>query len=402
MRILIVSPVLPYPQTSGFTIRVFQFLDLLARHHEVSLLAYGGPDEEDKVAALRKICAEVAVVRPQAAATSGKRFAQFASMVSWRSYQTSSHYSLEMQRRLDEMAARRAFDVIQVETSPLAGFRFARDAAVVLVEHDIIFELLYRMYQAERSPVRRLYNRLEYAKFRRDEIATWRRVDGCILTSSREVPIVRRHAPAVPVHVAPNGVDGAYFTPSSAAVDENAIVMTGFMKTRPNIDGALFFVNDILPRVLRSKPAVKFYIVGGSPPEEIRRLVGPHIVVTGEVADVRPYVHKAAALVVPLRMGGGTRLKILEGLSMEKPMVSTTIGAEGIDVKHREHLLIADEPSAFADAVVHLLSNPAAGGALARAGKELVDRTYQWSAVVDRVETFYEGLVQSPRQRAAR
>jgi glycosyltransferase involved in cell wall biosynthesis len=291
--------------------------------------------------------------------------------------------------------------VIQLETSPLAGFRFSPDSTVALVEHDIIFELLYRMYKAERSPVRRLYNRLEYAKFRRDEIASWRRVDGCIATSSREVPIIRRHAPGVPIMVAPNGVDGSYFAPSDGRVDENTIVMTGFMKTRPNIDGALYFVNAILPLVLQSKPAAKFYIVGGSPPEEIRRLASPQVVVTGEVPDVRPYVHKAAVVVVPLRMGGGTRLKILEGLSMEKAMVSTTIGAEGIDVKHREHLLIADEPAAFADAVVHLLSNPAAGGTLARAGRELVDRTYQWSAVVDRVETFYSELVQSHRQRMA-
>jgi len=401
MRILIVSPVLPYPQTSGFTIRVFQFLTLLGRRHEVSLLAYGQPGEADKVTALQKLCAQVDVVPPRTASTSGKRFAQLASTLSWRSYQTTTHYSPQMQDRLDQLSRRHAFDVIQLETSPLAGFRFSPDSTVALVEHDIIFELLYRMYKAERSPVRRLYNRLEYAKFRRDEIASWRRVDGCIATSSREVPIIRRHAPGVPIMVAPNGVDGSYFAPSDGRVDENTIVMTGFMKTRPNIDGALYFVNAILPLVLQSKPAANFYIVGGSPPEEIRRLASPQVVVTGEVPDVRPYVHKAAVVVVPLRMGGGTRLKILEGLSMEKAMVSTTIGAEGIDVKHREHLLIADEPAAFADAVVHLLSNPAAGGTLARAGRELVDRTYQWSAVVDRVETFYSELVQSHRQRMA-
>jgi glycosyltransferase involved in cell wall biosynthesis len=281
----------------------------------------------------------------------------------------------------------------------MSGFRFPATAARALVEHDIIFELWYRMYETERSPLRRLYNRVEYGKFRRDEIEAWRRADACVVTSARETPIIHRHVPDVPVFVAPNGVDVTYFAPSNEPVDPDVIVMTGFMKTRPNIDGATHFVQAILPLILKSRPSARFYIVGGSPPDEVRALAGPNVVVTGDVPDVRPYARMAAVVVVPLRIGGGTRLKILEGLAMQKPMVSTTLGAEGIDIRHGEHLLIADDPTQFARSVLDLMEQPALGQSLAAAGREMVDRTYQWGVISDRLEEFYDGLVRSDRRR---
>jgi len=173
------------------------------------------------------------------------------------------------------------------------------------------------------------------------------------------------------------------------------------MKYRPNVDAALYFVRQVLPQILAVRPALVFYIVGGEPPAEVRELAGPHVVVTGTVADVRPYVRNAAVFVVPLRMGGGTRLKVLEGLSMRKAMVSTTLGCEGIDVEDRRHLLIADTPAAFASAVLRLLQEPALGEALAEAGRDLVDRRYRWERVVGELEAFYDELLDRSDDRAA-
>jgi glycosyltransferase involved in cell wall biosynthesis len=147
---------------------------------------------------------------------------------------------------------------------------------------------------------------------------------------------------------------------------------------------------------------VTVYLVGAEPPDELVRCAGPRVVVTGEVPDVRPYVARAAAFVVPLRMGGGTRLKVLEALSMEKPLVSTTIGCEGIDVRHGEHLLIADEAARFADSVLELLDSPERGAELARAGRALVERRYQWRAVVESIEAFATNLVGQKKREVPR
>jgi glycosyltransferase involved in cell wall biosynthesis len=217
----------------------------------------------------------------------------------------------------------------------------------------------------------------------------------------REKRIIQGLAPDTPVLAAPNGVDLDYFRPSSEPGDDNAIVMTGFMKTRPNIDAALHFVEEVLPHIVAARPNIVFYIVGGGAPDEVKRLAGPHVVVTDTVPDVRPYVHGSAVFVVPLRMGGGTRLKVLEALSMKKPLVSTSLGCEGIDVKHREHLLIADAPIAFANAVLELLDNKALAATLAHQGHELVERQYQWKTVVDNVEAFYGELLQARSGKAS-
>ena len=181
------------------------------------------------------------------------------------------------------------------------------------------------------------------------------------------------------------------------------IVLTGLMKYRPNVDGAIHFVRDILPRIQQARPKAKFYIVGGEAPAEVTRLASSSVVVTGGVDDVRPYVHAAAVFAVPLRMGSGTRLKVLEGLSMGKPMVSTSIGCEGIEVTDRQHLLIADGADRFADAVLELMSDRALSRTLADQGRALMLARYRWEHVVETLEQFYARLLRDtarPSRRA--
>jgi glycosyltransferase involved in cell wall biosynthesis len=177
--------------------------------------------------------------------------------------------------------------------------------------------------------------------------------------------------------------------------------MTGLMHYRPNIDGAVYFVREILPHILASRPKAVFYIVGAGATNELKRLASDNVVVTDTVADVRPYVYKSAVFVVPLRMGGGTRLKVLEGMSMAKAVVSTSVGCEGIDVTHDEQLLIVDEARGFADAVLQLQADRARRLEMGRAGRQLVERQYRWDSVVDRLEGFHARLV-ADRSASAR
>jgi polysaccharide biosynthesis protein PslH len=400
MRILVLSPVLPYPPNWGFATRVYQFLRILSQRHEVTLVAYSEVAQGPDVDALRAICADVRLV-PRTTTTAQKRLAQLTSLFSPTSFQWRSRHTPAMQRLLDEVTGGKRFDVIQIESSQLACFALDRSAAVLVDEHNIEYELLYRTYRTESSPVRRFYNWVEYAKFRREEIRAWRESDGVLTTSGRETRIIDAMGVAKSIRTIPNGVDTAYFAPSEEPVDRDAIVMTGLMKYRPNVDGAVYFVAEVLPKILASRPRVVFYIVGGEPPEEVRRLAGPNVVVTGTVPDVRPYVRKAAVFVVPLRMGGGTRLKVLEGLAMRKPMVSTSLGCEGIDVVHGEHLLIADDPAAFAADVLRMLDDPARSASLAAAGHGLVHRRYRWETIVEDLEAYYAQRLAGLRAPAA-
>ena len=360
LRILLVTPSVPYPPNWGFGIRVYQFLRQLSRSHRVSLVCYAQPGEEDKVAALQKICHSVHTVPNPLHNTADKRTAQLASLFSPRSFQSGSLRTRAMQELLTSLLNAEPFDIVQIESSQLGSYHFgAQPVCPVFIvdEHNLEYELLQRMIHTERSPLRKLYNFSEYIKFRREEQRCWQHADACILTSEREQTILKAHLPGKLAHVAPNGVDIDFFQPSSSAPNSDSLVFTGLISYRPNTDAVIFFVKEVLPLIVKQRPHTVFSIVGMGAPDEVTRLAGPNVVVTGKVDDVRPYIADASAFVVPLRMGSGTRLKVLEGLAMGKPMVSTRLGCEGIRVRDGEHLLMADDPTEFARATLRLMED---------------------------------------------
>jgi sugar transferase (PEP-CTERM/EpsH1 system associated) len=388
LRILFVVPDLPYPLTWGFGIRVYQLMSRLAERHDISLLAHARPGEADKVRALQQVCSAVYTV-PMPRPRGGKRLAQALASVSPHSYQGSWLRSPHMRRAIRELTSRQQWDLLQVESSKLCPLDVPRAIPLLLDEHNVEYELLYRTFREERSAFRRAFAWLEYQKFRREEQRSWQWVDGCILTSDREASILRQHSPRTPAVVVPNGVDLDYFRPSSAALVPDHLVFTGLLSYRPNADAVIWFVNEILPLIRRVRPAVVFTVAGASAPPEVLRLAGANVAITGRVPDVRPYVLPASVAVVPLRMGSGTRLKVLEGLAMGKAVVSTSVGCEGIAVRDGEHLLVADQPEQFARRVLELLDDPRRRSILGTAGRALVERDYSWESVSERLERFY-------------
>lgn len=396
MRILVLSPWLPYPPEFGSSIRTYQLIKNLARHHRVSLLTYAKPDQEANLAVLRDICETVYTVAPPRNENKReeKRSAQLATLFSLSSFQSRSAYSPAMQAAIDSVLAEQDFDIVQVESSHMGVFRIKTSGRIVLNEHNVEYELLYRTHCSERSLPRKLYNGLEFLKFRAEEQQTWRRVDACLLTSQREEEIVRRTLPHKPMTVVPNGVDIDNFKAShQEEVDPNSIVFTGLMTYRPNIDGAVFFIKEVLPHIWKVRPSAVFTIVGQGASEEVYRLTGPQVIATGRVPDVRCYLEKAGAVVVPLRMGSGTRLKVLEGLAMSKAMVSTSLGCEGINVESGRHLMVADDPRQFAQNVLQVLDDPALATRLGRQGRALAEREYSWAGITDHLEEFYSRLL---------
>ena len=314
LRVLIVSPTFPYPPSWGFGMRVYQLARYLSERHDVSLLSYARADEIVHVDALREVLADVrAVERPQSEGLN-KRLAQLTSILSRESYQVRDLKTDAMQSAIDELLSSESFDVIQLESSQMCGFQYQSKGALIVDEHNIEYELLQRMQQGERSWARRLYNQVEYRKFRPIEQEIWRRANGCAVTSDREEAIVRSYAPGTPVMTVPNGVDPDFFKPSGLATEPNTMVFNGLLSYRPNFDAVRYFIDDVLPLIQRAHPGVTLTLVGKCGPSELESLRRPDVVLTGSVPDVRPYLERAAVVVVPIRMGGGTRLKVVEAL----------------------------------------------------------------------------------------
>ena len=394
LRILFVSWWLPYPpQSFGGAIRTYQILRHLASRHDVTLLAYGGSDALDDAAALSALGITVRLVPPPPTLTGSKRVVQARSLLGIRSYDAGRLRSPAMQRAIDEVLAPAEHAAILVELSQMAHFRFPPGPLLIVDEQNIEFELHRRLARVEPGFTRKAFNLIEAIKIRREEPRVWKRAGMCLVTSEREEAIVRGLAPPTPTVVVSNGVDTAYFTPADPSDrDPSALVFTGRMSYRPNTDAAIFFARDVLPIIRRRRPEVMLYLVGQDPPQEVQRLAGAHVVVTGDVDDVRPYLARAAVVVAPVRAGSGTRLKILEALAMGKAIVATRLACEGLRLDRERHVLLADDAPDFADEVLRALGDPDLASALGRNGRALVERAYGWPAVLVPLDEILEAL----------
>lgn len=387
MKIVVVSTQFPYPPRSGYPTRVYHLVRQLAARHDVTLLSFARPDQREQAHELQNEL-PVRVVEHEMS-VSARRRAQAASLVSLRPFSCREVYSREMQRAINDLCTPGEADVIQLESSQLCTYTFPRHVRIVLDEHDIVYELLQRLFEGERAALRRGFNRIEHARFRRFEQRCWEQVDGCVVTSDRELPTVQPYRAGKPLAVVPNGVDVEYFRPADAPVEPLTVLFNGILTSRPNIDAAHHLVEEIWPLVQQRCPDARLTLVGRASPASVRRLSRPGVVLTGEVPDVRPYLEQAAVVAVPIRMGGGTRLKVVEGLAMGKALVSTSVGCEGIAVRDNEQLLIRDGASAFASGILALFENPSLAAALGRSGRGVIEQEYSWDLAGERLEALY-------------
>ncbi len=400
MKILVLAGGVPYPPTWGSGMRTFQLLRHIARRHDVTLLCPAAAADRDRVEAL---ATEVPGLSLRTVAQPGRsrrarRVRQARAVVGPLPFLAAEVRSAQLQSGLDSIVHAERFDVIQLEGSQLASLRIPSGPALVVNAHNIEYEMLDRMRRAERTAVRRAFNSLEYLKYRSYEHRVWHRADGCAVVSDRELALVRAATPGTPAFTVPNAVDPDFFAPGSDAIVPDSLVFTGLLSYRPNFDAALHLVDSIFPLIRRRRPGATLTVVGDGDAEHFAALRRDGVTVTGRVPDLRPYVRRAAVCVAPIRMGGGTRLKVLEALSMGKAIVSTPLGSEGIDARDREHLLIAqDRPVVFAEAVVSLLADPVAASRLGRQGRRLVETRYTWERAASQMEELYGAAVRSGR-----
>jgi sugar transferase (PEP-CTERM/EpsH1 system associated) len=392
MRILFLTPRLPYPPTRGGEITVFNFLRVLSRTHEVSLVSfYDSPGELEYRAELERFCRHVAMVRRPAKLAPG---VVARSLFGRDSYAVARHASAEFAAAVRDAVARNRPDVVQLETFLMGQYlREAGGTPSVLDMHNVTWRMGDRMAEVT-SPWLRLPARIQARRVRRDELAVCRAVDLCAPVSETDLVELRREVgDAVRAVVVTPGVDCDLLAPVSPVDAGPEVLFVGSMGYPPNVDAAEYFCRDILPRIAESVPGVHLSIVGANPAPPVTRLaVDGRVTVTGFVPDVRPYYARAAAAVVPLRAAGGIRMKILEGMALAVPMVSTAVGAEGLGLVNERELLIADTPDAFAAAVVRLLREPALRSALAAQARDTAVRRFSWEAVGATLTGIYESI----------
>jgi glycosyltransferase involved in cell wall biosynthesis len=265
---------------------------------------------------------------------------------------------------------------------------------VVLFEHNVEYLIWKRLATLESNPMRRALFELEWRKLRRQERNICRKADLTIAVSSEDRDRLTALAPDARVTSIPTGVDTSYFKPTTTPEIPGRLVFTGSMDWQPNEDAVTYFADRILPRIRQEVPTVSFAIVGRRPNARVKALAErAGVLVTGTVDDVRSYIAEAAVYVVPLRAGGGTRLKIFEALAMQKPVVSTTVGAEGLALTPGEEFIAADDPDCFAREVVALIKDPIRRRVLGRAGRSLVETRYSWPHIAQAFETACEQAV---------
>jgi glycosyltransferase involved in cell wall biosynthesis len=395
LTVLVVTAQFPYPPRSGFAMRVYQLVRGLARRHDVTLLSYVELDTQPQVEELRRTC-KVEVVEWRSRSRPAKRLAQLLSLATPAPYVSRELYSAEMQRAIDALCANQRFDVIQLESSLLCAFTLPSGPRLILDEHNLESEVHSRSGELERSRVRRAFGAVESARLRRFEQRWWRRADGIVVTSEREEPLVAARAPGTPIAAVPNGVDLERFRPDPSSPQPDTVIFNGRLDYRPNLDAANWLVDDIWPRVLRLRPQARLAIVGRGDARDLERLTRPSVEVTGEVPEVQPHLASAAVVVVPIRMGGGTRLKVVEGLAMGKAMVSTRLGSEGIAVEDGTHLLVADDPEDFARAVAALLIDRDRAAMLGMNGRSLMEGSYSWDIADIRLAALYARVMSRP------
>jgi glycosyltransferase involved in cell wall biosynthesis len=265
---------------------------------------------------------------------------------------------------------------------------------IVLFEHNVEYMIWKRLYEVEKRPWRRALLGLEWRKMRHYETKACARAGLTVAVSAADRALLAANAPGADIRAIGTGVDTTYFHPNGAVEAPATLVFTGSMDWYPNEDAIMYFIAAILPQLRQEVPGLSLAVVGRDPTDRLRAAcAAAGVQVTGTVADVRPYVAEAAVYVVPLRIGGGTRLKIFEALAMGKAVVATRVGAEGLPIVSGQHFLQADNPADFTQAVVTLLKDPGRRHTLGMAGRRLVEDRYSWTQVTRQFEGHCEEVV---------
>jgi len=402
MKILWVKYGKLVPVDAGGKIRSYNILRHLSSRHDVTFLScYGGKPDPQYEAELRRHFANSIFVcngAPEDADGIVANVLHYLPRLGLRApYAVSKFTSPEARRIVREKLNSLAFDVAVCDFLAVShNFPKQLNTPTVLFQHNVEASLWQRQAQCEKNWLKRLLFTLETAKMKRYEFAAVRKFHHVIAVSETDKKLMTATAPAN-ISVVPTGVNLQEFSGAgSSDPSGNVVMFTGSMDWEANVDAMQFFCAEVWPRVRSKIPDAKFLIVGRNPDPLVKKLASDSVEVTGSVPSVIEYLKSAAVFVVPLRVGGGTRLKIFEAMAMGKAIISTAIGAEGLDVRDGEDIVLSDDASHFAERVVELLQDKARRDQLGKAAASTA-RKYDWSVVAPRFEEILARVARSPR-----
>jgi len=412
LRILFLTPQIPFPPHQGTTIRNFNLLAQLSERHTIELLSFAErADRPEQSGPLQQLCRAIHLVPAPRRRTWRRVLSLFTTSLPDMALRLSSP---AFESVLARTVRSRVFDIVQIEGLEMGPYllwlrewvdslpRTEKSPRIVFEDHNAEYVLQQRAYETDRRHPRRwagaLYSWLQWPRLRRYEATVCCSADAVVAVSDADAAALEDLMPGLDPTVIPNGVDLQRYDPARVAplpLGRYALVFTGKMDFRPNVDGVLWFCDQVWPRIRKDVPEARFFIVGKQPHRRLERLRHlPGVALTGYVEDTLPYFAGAAVYVVPLRVGGGTRLKVLEAMAMGLPIVSTRMGAEGLGIESGREAILADAPDQFAAAVLGLLRNEARGKELGARARRAVVQRYDWRTIVPRLEALHASLMQ--------
>jgi glycosyltransferase involved in cell wall biosynthesis len=401
LHVAIVDEELPYPPTSGKRIRTLNLALRLARRHRLTYLCHRNADAEEgrrAAAFFAENGIETVVVDRTVPPKSGPGFYArlAANLLSPLPYSVASHTSKGLQAALLRHAATRPVDLWHCEWTPYAESLRVVPGRRVVVAHNVESVIWRRYYETEKGMVKRWYVGRQWRKFERFERRALAEAHCTIAVSDVDAERFRREFGVSRVDVVENGVDTAYFRPETTGRTPGRLLFLGSLDWRPNLDGVSRLLDDIFPAVRAAEPDATLDLVGRNPPAWLRRRAGelPGVALHADVPDVRPFLARCALMVVPLRIGGGSRLKILEALAAGVPVVSTRIGAEGLCLEPGRDFTVSDDTDDLAPALIAALRSPQTMARQAASGRERILERYDWGTLADEMERIWLDCVE--------
>jgi glycosyltransferase involved in cell wall biosynthesis len=393
MRILNISSVIPYPPIDGGRNGIYYPLrHLAARGHDITLACLTDTPDPDAVRHLETFC-RVEVLPFSKKPTLRKLL---AFLFSPRSFNLGRFRTPDIERRILELAQRGSFDVVEVALSVAwYGLLLKREAGlpVVLRVHNVHWINFARSISHWKNPLVKFYLWDEARKIRREELSIVAGVDLNLTVSDHDAAVLKSHSPGTRCVTVPAGVELGNFTGDRVTEDPRTVLWMGSLGWLPNQDSFWWFYRSIVPEILRRDPGVRIRVVGSTPPADIVALRHPSVEILGYVEDLRGVMRTSQVCVVPLRIGSGIRIKLLEMFADRRAVVSTSIGCEGLGVEDGRELLIADDPEGFAAAVVRLLDDASLRGALGDRARTHVEEHYDWKQLAQQYETAYRSVM---------
>jgi glycosyltransferase involved in cell wall biosynthesis len=400
MKVLVIDQLAPYPPADGGRLRLFNLLQHISRRHDVSLVTLYRPlNEAGRARAyLETFCTHVEFVGRPNYSTHEYRLRMLRGALKREPMRHMVSHSRDMADRIRTLTENESFDIVDIQRLCMAPYIEAiapsSRCRKILTLYDVPYTQYRRMMLAERNwraKLRLMY--LDWLFSRQATLRYARRFDKCVLVSEHDRNTLKQSGPDLDIAVVPNGVNAAKYHLLTDKPTAPILLLVGKMNYLPNVDGAIFFCQEIFPLIKQQVPDAKLLIVGQQPKNSVRALASNDITVTGYVESVIPYYEQSFLSVVPLRAGGGTRLKILESMALGRPVVSTTLGCEGLAVTPDENILVGDTPADFAAHTIRLLSDAELKQRLVLNGRRLVETKYDWQVIAHQLLQTYDETV---------